>query len=339
MNVVQRIVARIDAFQRRRRWTAFPYAVVKKFGDDQAGYLAALIAYYGFFSLFPLLLVFVSVLGLLLRGNPSLQQSILDSALRSFPVIGTDISKNIHSISGNGAALAVGIVGTLWAGLGVTQAAQNAMNVVWGVPRKDWPNFLFSRLRGLLLLGVLGTAVVASTFAGGFAASGGTNSVLDVLLRVAGLVVSLLMNLALFAISFRVLTARDLSWRDVLPGAVTAMVAWTVLQTVGGYYVTHQLQGATNVYGTFAIVIGLLVWIYLGAQVTLLCAEINVVKANHLWPRSLQEPPLSEADERTMEQAAQAEERVDQERVEVEFDPSARTRERPSPPGDRQQAS
>ncbi|HEX9312622.1 MAG TPA: YihY/virulence factor BrkB family protein [Actinomycetota bacterium] len=339
MNVVQRIVARVDAFQQRRRWTAFPYAVVKKFGDDQAGYLAALVAYYGFFSLFPLLLVFVSVLGLLLRGNPSLQQSILDSALRSFPVIGTDISKNIHSISGSGAALAVGIVGTLWAGLGVTQAAQNAMNVVWDVPRKDRPNFLFSRLRGLLLLAVLGTVVVASTFAGGFAASGGTNSVLDVLLRVAGLLVSLLLNVVLFAVSYRVLTSRDLSWRDVLPGAIVAAMLWTVLQTVGGYYVTHQLKGATNVYGTFAIVIGLLVWIYLGAQVTLLCAEINVVRVEHLWPRSLQEPPLSDADERTMEQAAQAEERVDQERVEVEFDPSARTRERPPPPGDRQQAS
>ena len=339
MNVVQRIVGRVDAFQRRRRWTAFPYAVIKKFGDDQAGYLAALIAYYGFFSLFPLLLVFVSVLGLLLRGNPSLQQSILDSALRSFPVIGTDISKNIHSISGSGAALAVGIVGTLWAGLGVTQAAQNAMNVVWDVPRKDRPNFLFSRLRGLLLLAVLGTVVVASTFAGAFAASGGTASVLDVLLRVAGVVVSLLLNLVLFAVSYRVLTARDLSWRDVLPGAIVAATLWTALQTVGGYYVTHQLKGATNVYGTFALVIGLLVWIYLGAQVTLLCAEINVVKVNHLWPRSLQQPPLSEADERTMKKAAKAEERLEQEHVEAEFDPSARAGERPPPPGDRQQAS
>ena len=226
--MIQRIVRAIDRFQQRHPAIAFPFAVNKKFGDDQAGYLAALIAYYGFFSLFPLLLVFVSVLGLLLRGNPSLQQSILDSALRSFPVIGTDISKNIHSISGSGAALAVGVVGTLWAGLGVTQAAQNAMNVVWDVPRKDRPNFLFSRLRGLLLLAVLGTVVVASTFAGGFAASGGTNSVLDVVLRVAGVLISLLLNLVLFAVSCRVLTKRDLSWRDVLPGAIVAAMV-TVL--------------------------------------------------------------------------------------------------------------
>src|SRR5256886_10798109 len=114
MNVVQRIVARVDAFQQRRRWTAFPYAVIKKFGDDQAGNLAALIAYYGFFSIFPLLLVFVTALGLLLHGDPSLQRSIEQSALRNFPVIGPQISENVHSISRNGLALGVGIAGTLW---------------------------------------------------------------------------------------------------------------------------------------------------------------------------------------------------------------------------------
>src|SRR5690349_13540864 len=102
--------------------TAFPYAVIKKFGDDQAGYLAALIAYYGFFSLFPLLLVFVSILGFVLHGNPSLQDQILNSALRNFPVIGPEITRNIHSVRGSGATLIIGALGTLWAGLGVTQA-------------------------------------------------------------------------------------------------------------------------------------------------------------------------------------------------------------------------
>src|SRR2546422_534781 len=317
--MVDRTMARIDRFQQRHRWLAFPLAVVKKFGDDQAGNLAALIAYYGFFSLFPLLLVFVSVLGLLLRGNPSLQSSILNSALRNFPVIGTDISKNVKSIGGSGATLAIGIVGTLWGGLGVTQAAQNAMNTIWDVPRKDRPNFVWSRLRGLMLLAVLGTMVVGSTFAGGFGASSGANNAIDVLLRVAGIVVSLLLNVALFAISYRVLTAVDLRWRDVMPGSVVAAVLWTLLQVFGGYYVTHQIKGATNVYGTFAIVIGLLVWIYLGAQITLLCAEINVVKVRRLWPRSLVQPPLIEGDPTLMRAAAQVEQRRPEEAIEVAF--------------------
>src|SRR5947207_10896481 len=163
MSFIDRTVRRIDAFQAERRWLAFPIAVIKKFGDDRAGNLAALIAYYGFFSLFPLLLTFVSVLGLLLRNDPSLRDSIINSALRDFPVIGDQITRNIHAITGNGVALGIGIAGTLWAGLGVTMAAQNAMNQIWDVPRKDWPNFLKSRLRGLLLLAVLGTMTVAST--------------------------------------------------------------------------------------------------------------------------------------------------------------------------------
>jgi YihY family inner membrane protein len=320
---LQRSLRRIDDYQQRRRWLALPIAVFKKFGDDQAGNLAALIAYYGFFSMFPLLLVFVSVLGLVLRGDPRLQHSIVHSALRDFPVIGDQIAKNIHSISGSGVALAIGIVGTLWAGLGVTQAAQNSMNQIWDVPKKDWPNFLQTRLRGLLMLAILGSLTVGATFLSGLSTSGGPHALTGVL-SVAG---SLLLNLALFLVAFRVLTNRDLSNRVVLPGAATAAVIWTALQAVGGYYVTHQLKNASNVYGTFALVIGLLVWLYLGAQITLLCAEVNVVLVNGLWPRSLlQKPPLAEADRRTMSRGAKKEERIKEEEVSVSFE------EGPAPP-------
>ncbi len=279
----------------------------RKFGDDRAGNLAVAIAYYGFFSMFPLLLTFVSVLGLILRGHQGLQDSIVHSALRDFPVIGDQIARNVHSISGNGVALAVGIVGTLWAGMGVTQAAQNAMNQIWDVPRKEWPNFLKSRFRGLLMLAILGTLTIGATFMSGLSTSGGPAVVMAVL----GIVGSLLLNLALFLVAYRVLTVRDVSWRDVFPGAAVAAVIWTAMQGLGGYYVTHQLKQASNVYGTFALVIGLLVWLSLGAQITLLAAEINVVRVNRLWPRSiLQKPPLAEADRRTMTRGAKVEERI-----------------------------
>jgi YihY family inner membrane protein len=322
--MIQRILRAIDRFQQRHPAIAFPLAVNKKFGDDHAGYLAALIAYYGFFSLFPLLLVLWSALGLLLRGSSSLQQSILNSALKNFPVIGVDIQKSIHSIKGSGLALGIGIAGTLWAGLGVTQAAQYAMNEIWDVPLKDRPNFLISRGRGLLLLAILGTITVAAMFASGVGGSGASIG-----LRVAGIALSLLLNLALFMLSFRVLTRRRLSWADVFPGAVTAAVLWTALQIVGGYYVTHQLKGASNVYGTFATVIGLLVWIYLGAQITLLCAEINVVKVRRLWPRSLVQPPTIEGDREVMRAAAEVQQRRPEETIEVSF----RQGEQPSEEG------
>jgi len=307
VSFIDQKIRRIDAFQRQRRWAAFPFAVVKKFGDDRAGNLAALIAYYGFFSLFPLLLTFVSILGILLKNDERLRQSILDSALRDFPVIGDQIAKNIHAITGNGVVLAIGIVGTLWAGMGVTAAAQSAMNQIWDVPRKDWPNFLKSRLRGLIMLAILGTLTVASTFLSGLASSGGAAVVGASL----GIAASLVLNLALFLLAYRVLTVRDLSWGEVFPGAAAAAVLWTAMQSLGGYYVTHQIKNASDVYGTFALVIGLLVWMYLGAQIFLLAAEVNVVRKNRLWPRSLrQQQPLASADKEVMSRSEPSDERA-----------------------------
>jgi YihY family inner membrane protein len=284
---------RVDRIQRSRSWLAFPFAVVKKFGDDRAGYLAALIAYYGFFSLFPLLLVFVTSLGLVLRHHAALRDSIIHSTLGQFPVIGSQI--RVGSLTASGLAMAVGLVLAIWAGLGVTQAAQNAFNEVWGVPIRERPNFLISRFRGLLMLLVLGTMVILTTLLSGFAsASAGTGWVARIL-TTAG---TLMINLALYLLAFRVLTRRNLTWGDVLPGACVGAAAWTVLQLVGNYYVANQVAGAKATYGTFAFVIGLLVWIYLGAQVTLYAAEVNVVRKGHLWPRSLVEPPLTQGDER-----------------------------------------
>ena len=295
MNLVERTFRRADSLQRRVPCLAFPFAVIKKFGDDQAAGLAALIAYYGFFSMFPLLLLFVSVLGILLPGDAALRHEIVHSALAQFPVIGTRIGgqAGVHELTGTWLSAAVGAGGALWAGLGVAQAAQRAMNVVWDIPRSEWPNFIFRRLRAVLMLVILGTIFVISTFASGIGSSGALPSGL---LNAASFAASLLLNLVLFVLAFQVLTARDLKWRHVLPGAGVAAVAWTVLQVLGGYYITHEVRSAGNVYGTFALVIGLLVWISLGAQVTLYGAEINVVWFRRLWPRSMVQPPINEGD-------------------------------------------
>lgn len=295
MNPVEKAFRRADMLQRRYPWLAFPFAVLKKFGDDQAGGLAALVAYYGFFSLFPLLLLFVSVLGIVLPGHPGLRNEIVHSALAQFPVIGGQIGEKagIHGLTGSWLSAAVGAGGALWAGLGVAQAAQRAMNVVWDIPRSEWPNFVFRRLRAALMLAILGVVFIVSTFASGIGSSGALTSTL---LSAAGWVLSLALNVILFSLAFQVLTARDLTWRHVLPGAASAAVAWTVLQAVGGYYLTHEVRSASNIYGAFALVIGLLVWISLGAQITLFGAEINVVWFRRLWPRSLVQPPINEGD-------------------------------------------
>ena len=318
MQAAERMVRRADRAQQRHPWIAFPYAVLKKFGDDEAGNLAALVSYYGFLSLFPLLLVLVTVLTMLLRNDTELRASIQDSALANFPLIGTEISKNVHSLRGSGLALGIGIALAVWAGLGVLKVLQTAMNTVWNVPYRHRPNLLRTILRAGIMLGVLGLITIASAAAG----SVGTGSD-SWALGIVGVAISLLLNLVLFLLAFRILTSEALSWTDVLPGAVIAAVAWTVLQAVGGYYVGHQLRGATQTYGTFATVIGLLAWLYLGAQVTLLAAEVNVVKKRRLWPRAVVQPPLTGADVRALVSYAREEERRPEEDVTVRIDDRA----------------
>jgi YihY family inner membrane protein len=296
MNVVERAFRALDRGQQRHPILAFPYAVMKKFGDDNAGRLAGLVAYYGFFSLFPLLLVLVSVLGFVLSGHPQLRADILDSALGQFPVIGSAIASGagLHGLRGNWLSIIVGGTTALWAGLGVVQAAEVAMNTVWDIPRSEWPNFVFRRVRALGTLAVLGIGVIISSFVSGYGSSG----VLPSALTAASWAFAVLVNLGLFTLSYQLLTAKDLRWRDVAPGAALAAVAWTALQAVGGYYLTHEIRSASDVYGTFALVLALLVWISLGAQVTLFCAEFNVVWHRHLWPRSLVQPPINDGDKR-----------------------------------------
>jgi membrane protein len=273
----------VDRFQQRHRRLAFTVAVARKFDDDQGVQLGALIAYYGFFSLFPLLLVFVTVLGFVLQGDPGAQESVLHSTLSQFPIIGTQLQQHVHSLRGNGLALAIGLVGATLAGLGITGATQNAFNTVWDVPRGERPNFLAWRLRGLALLAALGLLSVLSTVVAGYVTAQ-TGGVVEVL---AGVVAALAANLLLFFTAFRVLTVNEVQTRDLLPGVVTATVLWQILQHLGGYYVDHVVRHAQETSGLFAFVLGLLTWLYLGGQVTVLAAEVNVVRARGLWPRKL----------------------------------------------------
>jgi YihY family inner membrane protein len=306
---------RLDEFQRRHDWSAFVVGVVKKYGDDRGSSLAALLAYYGFLSLFPMLLVLVTVVGFVLEGSPTLQRDLLDSALADFPVIGTQLRHNIHAFSGNGVAFAVGLLFLVWGSLGVAQAAQNTMADVWYVPMHERPRFGERLLRSVLLLGALGLGVIATTVASG-AVTGAANGVVA---TVGGMLAVLVVNGALFVAAFRILTPREIPTRPLLPGAVIGAVLWTVLQLFGSYLVTRQLRHASELYGFFAIVLGLLAWIYLGAQITVYTAELNVVRARRLWPRALFPPPRTRADEEVVSESAHAVARSPDDHVEVTF--------------------
>ena len=227
MSAWQRTLHRIDEVQQRHRWSAFPAAVIRKFGDDGAGGLAALIAYYGFFSLFPLMLVVVSVASSLLRDDPELQARIVDSAIAQFPIVGTQIRDNVGSVAGSPLAIVIGIGAALWAGLAVVASVKTAMDEIWDVPRRKRGSMIPRVLRSSIVLVVLGVTVTAAALAAGAASSLGPFS------ASAGLIIALLLNVGTMLVVFRVLTVADVSWRDVLPGAVLAGVAWTLLQSLG----------------------------------------------------------------------------------------------------------
>ncbi len=278
------VLGRIDLAVQRRPWTAIPVAAIRRFGDDRAGRLAALIAYYGFFSIFPAMLALVTILGFALEGDEQLRRDIANSALGQFPIIGDTIASSVASpLGGNPIALVVGLAGALWAGLGAMQAAQDAMNGVWRVQHEAEPTFVAKRLRSLLMLVVISALLISSTTLAQLA----TLVVPGVAATAVLFVLTVGWNVLAFMVAFRVLTVKAVSWRDVGPGACVAGGAYTLLQLFGGVYVSRVLDGASQTYGTFAVVIGLLSWLFLIAQITMLSAEINVVITERGWPRSL----------------------------------------------------
>jgi len=319
------LTQRLDRYQRRHRWLGFPLAVLYKFFDDQGVYLAVLITHYAFLSIFPLLLISSSILGFVLQGSPQLQERILDSALRQFPLIGEQLVRP-EGLRGSAAAIVVGVISSVYGALGVTLAVQNAMNVAWAVPRNSRPNPIRLRIRGARLLATVGVAFAGTTFVS--AVSNRTSSFGTVFggpARGALVVVAILLNVAMFSFVFRTATTRSVSLRESMPGALTAALLWQLLQLGGAFYIRQVIQDATTTNGIFALVLGLIAWLYLGAASLVLCAEINVVVAGRLHPRALLTPftdrvNLTEGDRAAYSSYARAQRHKGYETVEIAFD-------------------
>ena len=310
MNMAKRALHAADALQQQHAWLAVPVAVWKKFGDDQAGNLAALIAYYAFVAIFPLLLVLVTVLDIVLKNDPNLREKLLDSALKQYPVIGPQLGSNIGPLHKSGLILVIGLLGTFIGARGVATAMQNALNSAWEIPYARRPGFPWSWLRSFGLMLVVGLGLIGTTILSVMA--GGAGAVLPGFgPKLLTLVVSLVLNIGVFWLAFRLGTASEISWRQLRLGAIIGAVVWQVLQAVGGYFISHQLAHASSLYGTFAVVLGLLAWLYLQAELTLYAVEANVVRAYRLWPRSIAPPPYTGQDRRAYQLYAQVEKRGD----------------------------
>jgi membrane protein len=286
MNAFERPLREADRLQRRWPVLAVPVAVWSKFNDDQAGNLAALIAYFAFAAIFPLLLVLVTVLDIVLRNDQGLRDELVNSAVSQYPVIGPEIQSKLGSIPGSGVALGIGIVLLLLGARGVAGAMQNALCEIWGIKKADRPGFPWSQLWQFALVLTVGIGFIVTTSLSGVV--GGVGHVISgTFATVVTALISLVLNVGVFWLSFKIATGWQVPWRDLRLGSAIAAVCWQILQLVGGYVVSHQLHRASQLYGTFGIVLGLLAWLFLQAELTLYAAEADVVLTRRLWPVSV----------------------------------------------------
>ena len=290
MHVLKRLLGAIDRFQRAHACAGVPYAVIKKFGDDNANLYVVALAWYGFTAIFPLLLAVVTILGFV--GQKSLGSSVVDT-LHKFPVVGDSFNPaSGNQLHGSTIGLVVGLLGLLYGAQGVTQTAQQAMASVWNVPQVERTGFLPRLGRSFAGLAVIGLTFLLNALIATYITRSGESYAI----RVPVLVGLLALNAGCYWLSWMILTPKDVAARKLLPGAIVGGVAFTLLITVGTGLLTHQLKNTSNTYGTFGSVIGIVAFLLLLSKISLYAAELNPVLERRLSPRAFPMGEPTEAD-------------------------------------------
>jgi membrane protein len=284
MNIIQNTVHRFNGFQQRHRKVSFVYAVIKKYGDDEAGYQAALMAYYGFLSLFPLLMVLTTVVTLVLSSDSELRRSIINGATQYFPLIGQSLEKSVHGMGGTSLAIVVGVLFTFYGARGVADVFRSVVNHVWEVPYVRRIGFPWSLLRSLRMIVVGGIGLLAAPLISGYAAAAGHGP----LFWLGSVAITFIILFGVFLYLIHTSLPSKTTFHNMWPSALMATVGLQILQALGAVLVTRQLKHLDSLYGTFAVVLGLLFWLYLQAQVIVYALEAGTVKALKLYPRSVE---------------------------------------------------
>jgi membrane protein len=312
------VLDKVDAAQKRLKPTSVLVATFKKFSEDKTTNLAAMMAFWAFFSIFPLLLVLITVLGWVLPASDKNQ--VLTHVAQLFPLVKPS---TIKGLTGAVWPLVLGLATSLWSGLGAVRTVQTAFNSVWEIPYHERPGFVEQIMRSLLVLLTLGVGFVLTTMISGLVTSVSSGVHLGLAGKIAGLVIAIAADVGLFIAAFRMLTDRSVSVRDVLPGALFSGVVFFLLQELSAFIISRHLKSAQGTYGTFATVITILWWFYLQSIITLLGAQLNVVLKERLHPRSLVKAPQTEADHRVLEAYAAERTYQPEEEVQVEVRPQA----------------
>jgi YihY family inner membrane protein len=289
-------VEKLDDAQSRSTPVAVAVATFKKFSEDRSANLAAMIAFWGFFSVFPLFIVLVTCLAWFLPAGD--KASVLGHVSKMLPVLDPS---TVGELTGSWWVLIIGLLTALWSGTGVVRSLQFAFDSVWEVPYHERPGVAQQTVRSLWVLATIGVGLILTTLLSGFIVSSANGVHLGVLGRVGGYLLAAALDVAIFVAAFRLLTDRAESIREVLPGALVSGLAFFVLQELSALIISHYLQNAQATYGHFATVITILWWFYIQSIITLLGAQLNVVLKEGYYPRSLVDVPKTEADRRVLE--------------------------------------
>ncbi|HEY5668201.1 MAG TPA: YhjD/YihY/BrkB family envelope integrity protein [Candidatus Saccharimonadales bacterium] len=314
MDRVTQTIKRLDRTQQKHRVLSFPYAVIKKYGDDNGSYQAALITYYGFLSLFPLLLVAVVVLQFLFH-NENLRADILHNIANYFPVVGEQLQHNIHTTR-VGLGLVVGLIIALYGARSGADALRYTLDHTWLTPHHKRAGFPKGMLRSFGVIGVGAFGLALSVVISGFSSLLGHTIWQTIIANVLG---ALGLTWVLL-LAFRIASSKAVAYKDMFVGTFCGAVVMQLLLTFGGILVRHQLRSLGSLYGTFAIVLGLLFWLYLLAQVLVYAIEIDTVRTLRLWPRSITPELKTDGDRRAYDLYAKSARYMPDEKVFVEFD-------------------
>jgi membrane protein len=290
------VLQRIDAAQKRNMPLALAVATFKKFSEDKSANLASMIAFWAFFSIFPLFLVLVTCLAWFLPASE--KDTVLGHVAQMFPLLDP---RTVSGLGGEWWTVVLGLVTAIWSGTGVVRTAQFAFNEVWEIRYDEAPGLVKQFLRSISVLATIGVGIVLTTLVSGLIASSASGVNLSTGGRVAGYVLAAALDVGIFLAAFRILTDRHATTRDVLPGAILSGVAFFVLQELSALIISHYLKNAQATYGHFATVITILWWFYLQSIITMLGAQLNVVLKEHYYPRSLVDAPQTEADHRLLQ--------------------------------------
>lgn len=279
---MQKFIQRLDKFQSRHRLTAVTFAVIKKYGEDEAGRQAALLTYYAFLSLFPLLLVLTTLTEFISSSHSNLQATIIQGTTNYFPVLGAQLANHVHTLQKSGLALAIGIIFTIYGAHGVADVFQSSIQRIWRVPKSQRPGFPKSTLNSLYIILIAGIGFVVASLSIGWVGTAGHGTVSQALT----VIINLIIWSTLFILLLNISLPRHVPFKETKAAALTAAVGLVILQAAGAYIIHRELRHLDALYSYFALALGLLFWIYLQVQVLFYALELAAVRSHRLWPRS-----------------------------------------------------